>query len=193
VLPLVYRDPLAAALFFGTGAIWMASELSISIRKRGGTGENLDRGSRVWVVLLVAGGMAAALGLARLPFGQLGGCWPLVVGVVLALLGVAVRQWAVAVLGRFFTTAVEVQAGHRVVDHGPYAVVRHPSYSGCLMTVVGLSLALGSWLGCAVATVMAIIGFARRISVEERALSSHLGRAWTEYARRRKRLVPPFW
>jgi protein-S-isoprenylcysteine O-methyltransferase len=163
--PLVYREPLAIALFYGTSLVWMLSELRILHRNRGGTGEDLDRGSRVWVVLLIAVGLSAAFGLAWLPGGEVRGWWPVAVGLALALCGMALRRWAVTVLGRFFTTSVEVQPGHRVVDTGPYGVVRHPSYTGTLLTVVGVTLALGSWLSCLVATAFALAGLARRILV----------------------------
>jgi protein-S-isoprenylcysteine O-methyltransferase Ste14 len=191
--PLVYRDPVAIALFYGTYSVWMISELRILVRNRGGTGENLDRGSRIWVVLLVVIGMSAASGLAWLPVGHIPGWWPVIAGTVLALSGIAVRQWAVATLGAFFTTSVEVQVGHRVIDSGPYALLRHPSYSGALLTVIGVSLMFANVFGCLVAVTFALAGFAQRIRVEEHALASRLGPAWTAYSRTRRRLIPLLW
>jgi protein-S-isoprenylcysteine O-methyltransferase Ste14 len=191
--PLVYHDPRAIVPFYGTSLVWMLSELRILHQNRGGTGEDLDRGSRVWVVLLIAVGLIAASALAWLPAGQIPGWWPVPAGLALAVCGIALRGWAVAVLGRFFTTSVEVQPGHRVVDSGPYAVVRHPSYTGTLLTVVGVTVALGSWLSCLVATGFACAGLVRRIVVEEDALAGHLGSAWTAFASRRKRLIPLVW
>ncbi len=190
---LVDRDPLAAGLYYATMALWILSELRIMVRNRGGTGEDLDRGSRVWVVLLVSAGMVAASGLARLTVARVDGLWPVLVGVGLALSGVALRYWAVATLGSFFTTAVEVQADHHVVAAGPYALLRHPSYSGALLTVVGMSLALGSVLGCAAAVCLALAGLAQRIRVEEQALASRLGAPWAAYAQAHKRLIPLVW
>jgi protein-S-isoprenylcysteine O-methyltransferase len=191
--PVVDTAPLAVVLFSATSLAWLVSELRIMVRNRGGSGENLDQGSRVWVVGLVCAGMSAALGLAWVPGAQIFGWWPLIAGVALAVAGITVRQWSVATLGSFFTTSVEVQADHRIIDSGPYAVVRHPSYAGGLLTVIGLSLALGSWLSCLVAAACALAGFARRISVEERALAAHLGSEWTVFARTRKRLIPLLW
>ncbi len=189
----MYREPIAIALFCATFAAWMVSELRIMTRHRGGSGENLDRGSRVWVVLLVAAGMGAALRLAQLDAGRIPGWSPVIVGVALAVAGIALRQWSVATLGGFFTTAVEVQPGHRIIENGPYARLRHPSYTGALLTVVGLALALGSWLSCVVAALCALAGLVQRILVEERALASRLGPAWDGFARTRKRLIPFVW
>ena len=71
--------------------------------------------------------------------------WPVfVVGLVLMWSGIVVRQWAIALLGRFFTVDVRVQSGQTVVDGGPYRWVRHPSYSGMILTLVGIGLALGN-------------------------------------------------
>jgi protein-S-isoprenylcysteine O-methyltransferase len=191
--PLVFAEPLAIAFFYATYIPWTLSELRVLSRNRGGTGENYDRGSRVWVVLLVGLGLIAASGLAWAPVGQVHGWWPVSVGLALGICGIALRQWAVATLGRFFTTSVEVQPGHRVIDTGPYATVRHPSYSGTLLTVVGLTFALGNWLSCLVATAFAFAGLAQRIAVEEQALAAHLGSDWTAFAVRRKRLIPLIW
>jgi protein-S-isoprenylcysteine O-methyltransferase Ste14 len=63
----------------------------------------------------------------------------------LIAIGIAIRQWAVVVLGRYFTTDVRVHGGQTVVETGPYRWVRHPSYTGMLITFVGIGLALGNW------------------------------------------------
>ncbi len=191
--PLVSLSPIATALFGATVLGWWVSELRIMVRNRGGTGENLDRGSRVWVVALVAGGTAAAFGLAWHGLGRIDGWLPVVVGLPLALCGIALRAWAVATLGSFFTTAVEVQRDHRLIEDGPYRRLRHPSYTGTLLTVVGVTLALGSWLGCVVGTSLAVTGLVQRVLVEERALSLRLGTSWKTFAGSRKRLIPMVW
>jgi protein-S-isoprenylcysteine O-methyltransferase len=191
--PVVYRAPVAIAAFHATLLVWALSELRIMVRNRGGTGENLDRGSRVWVVALVAAGTAAAFALAWRGAGRVDGWWAVAVGLLLAICGIALRAWSVATLGAFFTTSVEVQRDHRIIEGGPYRLLRHPSYTGALLTVVGVTLALGSWLGCVVATVLCVAGLVQRIRVEERALAARLGPAWEVFARSRRRLIPMVW
>ncbi|HSP65587.1 MAG TPA: isoprenylcysteine carboxylmethyltransferase family protein [Candidatus Deferrimicrobium sp.] len=191
--PLVYRSAAAAAVVAVTVLLWWVSELRIAVRNRGGTGENLDRGSRLWVVALVAAGTATAFWLARREIGIVQGWWPIAVGILLAMCGIALRAWSVATLGAFFTTAVEVQPHHRIVDDGPYRLLRHPSYTGALVTVVGVTLALGSWPGCLAATGLTVAGLVQRIVVEERALAVRLGPAWGAFARSRRRLIPMVW
>jgi protein-S-isoprenylcysteine O-methyltransferase len=191
--PLVEISPPAAAFYYGTFGLWWITEMRVNIRNHGGRGENLDRGSRFWVVLLIGAGIGAAFVLAGAPVAQIPGWLPVIAGIAIAVTGVALRQWSVATLGSFFTTSVEVQSDHRIVTRGPYAVLRHPSYTGLLIIVAGLTLALGSWLSCLVATALATAGVARRIAVEESALASHLGPDWTAFARTRKRLIPMVW
>jgi protein-S-isoprenylcysteine O-methyltransferase len=93
-------------------------------------------------------------------------------------------------LGRFFTYDVAVQAGQGIVEAGPYRYIRHPSYTGALVTLVGLGLALGNW--AALLTILACMGiaYAYRISVEEAALIAALGEPYKQYMRRTRRLIP---
>lgn len=81
---------------------------------------------------------------------------------------------------------------HRVVDTGPYAVVRHPMYTGLLILMVGLGLWLGSLAG-ALATALPASVLAARILVEERVLRDGMP-AYSLYAQRvRARLLPGLW
>jgi protein-S-isoprenylcysteine O-methyltransferase Ste14 len=87
---------------------------------------------------------------------------------------------------------VQTERGHRVVSSGPYAVVRHPMYSGGVVFFVGAALLLGSWWGVAMSPVFAVL-FAVRAGIEERALIDGLP-GYAEYTTRvRYRLVPGLW
>ncbi|TMK34849.1 MAG: hypothetical protein E6G58_10735 [Actinobacteria bacterium] len=59
------------------------------------------------------------------------------VGLGIASSGVVLRTWAIVTLGRFFTDDVTIQPGHRVVTAGPYRWVRHPSFTGGLVGLLG--------------------------------------------------------
>ena len=67
-----------------------------------------------------------------------------VTGTVLVAGGLALRLWAIRTLGRWFTSTVMVQDGQTVVESGPYRVLRHPSYTGALLTALGVTIALAS-------------------------------------------------
>ncbi len=106
------------------------------------------------------------------------------------LSGVALRWYCAAILGKYFTFDVAIQGGHTLVEAGPYRYIRHPSYTGALLTLFGFGLALGNW--AALVAPMACLGFAYtyRIPVEENALASALGESYKQYVKRTWRLVP---
>jgi protein-S-isoprenylcysteine O-methyltransferase Ste14 len=77
-----------------------------------------------------------------------------------------------------------------VVQSGPYRYIRHPSYTGALITLAGLGLALGNWLGLLALLGCMTIAYGYRIKVEEAALVAALGEPYRLYMARTRRLVP---
>ena len=156
----------------------------------------MDRGSLLVVVAFiyagVGGGFALAGGVHSAAIAD--GRWPLfVLGLVLMSAGIAIRQWAVVLLGRFFTIDVRVHPGQAVVERGPYRWVRHPSYTGMILTFIGIGLALGNWAALAVLAVVPTVGLLVRIRFEERALLDGLGEPYRRFAANRPRLFPGVW
>ena len=94
----------------------------------------------------------------------------------------------------FAAPVVKVQAerGHRVIDTGPYAWVRHPMYGGAVLYFIAMALLLGSWWGVAMAPLFFIL-FAIRAGIEERALLEGLPGYADYVARVRYRLLPGIW
>lgn len=95
---------------------------------------------------------------------------------------------------RFFSPVIRIQGerGHQVVDHGPYAVIRHPGYLGMLMFAPLASLAVGSLWALIPATVYCLL-ISRRVVVEDRFLRAHLA-GYEQYAGRvRHRVIPGVW
>jgi protein-S-isoprenylcysteine O-methyltransferase len=86
----------------------------------------------------------------------------------------AIRWAAILTLGRFFTVDVAVHPGHRVIDRGPYRHVRHPSYSGLLLALLGVGLSLGDGAALLVLLGPCLAGLWWRISEEEKALRKAL-------------------
>jgi protein-S-isoprenylcysteine O-methyltransferase Ste14 len=111
------------------------------------------------------------------------------VGIVLMIAGIALRAYAVHALGRSFTLTVATESGQQVMDRGPYRLVRHPSYSGSLITILGVLVACASPLAL-LALVPSLLGYAYRIRVEEEVLSKNLGEAYRSYRRRTRSLIP---
>jgi len=109
--------------------------------------------------------------------------------VALVLAGVVFAWWARIHLGRLWSGSVTLKAGHRVVDTGPYRLVRHPIYTGILLAILGTAAAKGTlWglLGAAVVT----LGLWMKARAEERWLSQELGGAYDGYKQRVPMLLP---
>jgi protein-S-isoprenylcysteine O-methyltransferase Ste14 len=159
-------------------------------------GEHRDRGSYLLIIVCVSAGLVGAgLVAGAVTSAELSAIrWPLFgAGIALMLAGIVLRQWAVAMLGDSFTIVVRVREGQDVIDTGPYRFVRHPSYTGMLITFAGFGLALGNWISILCAIVVPLIGIVVRIRVEERALLQGLGEPYRRFAQTRKRLVPRVW
>lgn len=103
--------------------------------------------------------------------------------------GLALRTWAVVLLGPWFTWNVTVQAGQQLVSRGPYRVVRHPSYTGALITFVASCVLLRSWVVAALAAVALTLAFLRRIRYEETLLVRTLP-GYDAYVSRTSRMLP---
>ncbi|MFN8549499.1 MAG: isoprenylcysteine carboxylmethyltransferase family protein [Candidatus Eisenbacteria bacterium] len=182
--------PLLFALvgFFG------ASEVVLAIRRsaRRERARSEDRGSVHLLRIVIALSLSAALAFSFAPIGAIRMATGRVQLLALALLvlGLVVRWSAILTLGRYFTVEVAIQADHRLVEHGLYRHVRHPSYSGLLLAFLGLGFFLGNWFSLILVFVPNLLALAHRIGVEERALIAEMGGVYEEYRRRTKRLVP---
>jgi protein-S-isoprenylcysteine O-methyltransferase Ste14 len=111
------------------------------------------------------------------------------IGVVLYGLGGALRLWPVHVLGNRFSGLVAIQPGHELVTGGIYRHVRHPSYLGLLITVLGWGLAFRSGVGVLIAALH-LVPLVARMNAEERLLRSEFGEKYAAFCRRTSRLVP---
>ncbi|KAG1747637.1 hypothetical protein EDB19DRAFT_1826000 [Suillus lakei] len=75
--------------------------------------------------------------------------FPFMFGTALVVAGGLIRWWCYRTLGRFFTFQLSVRKGHHIVTTGPYAAIRHPSYTAGMMVVIGILVLHGSptsWL-----------------------------------------------
>ncbi len=119
--------------------------------------------------------------------------WLNLLGLVLIGSGYAFATWAL-VENRFFSGVVRIQTerGHVVCDSGPYQVVRHPGYSGNILALLGIVLALNS-LWTLIPAAAALIIAVTRTSLEDRTLQEELP-GYRDYAQRvRFRLLPGIW
>ena len=157
-----------------------------------GSGVREDRSNR-WVVAAfgVLGILDAYLPaytdrIDFLTFGGEGMRW---LGVLLYTVGGVLRLAPVFVLGRRFSGLVAIQPEHRLVTRGLYGIIRHPSYLGLFVLMLGWGLAFRSGVGVVIA-VLSLLVLLARIEAEERLLSETFGAEYAAYRARTSRLIP---
>jgi protein-S-isoprenylcysteine O-methyltransferase Ste14 len=116
--------------------------------------------------------------------------YTLIAGVLIFVAGFALRVRAIRILGRFFTFEIGIRSKHKIVEEGPYRYIRHPSYTGYLLLLLGMGVAYAS-LFSTLGTIMGALGFLLlRMKQEERMLIKHFGEPYRAYMKRTKRLIP---
>lgn len=116
--------------------------------------------------------------------------WCAGVGAAIFAMGTGVRTLAIRTLGENFTYALCIRKEHELVQKGLYRWIRHPSYTGTLLEVIGMMVAARSLAGLLVFLVSAGWLFTMRIEREERMLRGRFGQAYEAYMARTKRFVP---
>ena len=190
----IFPSELTGMLFGLIFALMLLSELVWAnvipaLRRYGAGMKKMDRGSVMLIdtclILMIIAGFGFPIeGIAMLPR------WAFYPGIALMAAGILLRQWCMALLGRYFTTTVGVKEGQPVIERGPYRLVRHPSYAGTFLMLTGAGIALQSWGAALIILLLLIVSYGYRIYVEEKALTSELGQAYTDYVKRTKRLIP---
>lgn len=175
---------------------WLITEIVRAIvrkaaERRGDRTAGVAGGS--WILFGVIGlsfflaNMSQLWSVPRLPLSLETRMWS---GIIVVVLGVAVRWQAVRTLGRFFTMNVAIRTGHEIVERGLYRWVRHPSYSGLLLSCLGVGIGLGNWASVMLALGGPALVVLYRICIEERILCESFPEEYPAYMRRTKRLVP---
>jgi protein-S-isoprenylcysteine O-methyltransferase Ste14 len=194
MLPVFAFNHIDFMILSMTYVLWIASEIVWTRSRRPAReAQRNDRYSGLVLMLCLWVGVSAAFVAAFAdPQFAIRPVRPLLfgLGVALMLAGMALRWYSIFVLGRYFTVVVAIQPGHTVVERGPYRFVRHPSYSGTLLTILGLGLALTNWVSVIAAVLLTALGYSYRIAVEERTLLAALGEPYRQYMKRTKRIIP---
>jgi protein-S-isoprenylcysteine O-methyltransferase Ste14 len=179
-------------------AVWVGWEIWLVVRdrKQGKGSTGADRGTRYLNFIAMIAGIGGAACTSAIPTTFFPGgrtettLW---IGIVIMAVGLLLRIWAVLTLGASFRTTVETHAQQKVVDHGPYRLIRHPSYTGLLLTCCGYGIAVQNWISLGLAVILPLIALVYRMHIEERVLSASIGQSYSEYMKRTKRLIPFLW
>ncbi len=197
MLPLIYTNAGATGLFLVACLAWNVPEMI-------GAFKQTARASRKEALVQDHGSMRILIGLLwfgialNLLFGWLFPTAALswhrtalfLVGVILIFLGVALRWYAIWMLGAYFTRDVAVSADQKVVQTGPYRYIRHPAYSGTFLTMLGVGLAMTNWASLMALLLCVFSGHLYRVHVEEKALIRAIGQPYIEYMRHTRRFIP---
>lgn len=115
------------------------------------------------------------------------------VSLVVMILGLALRTWAVYTLGSYFTMHLSIQKEHKIIRSGPYKYLRHPSYAGAFLIYAGIPVFLHTWFALIAAVVILPVAWLRRIHYEEKLLIEEFGEEYKSYCRAVKRIIPGLW
>ena len=117
------------------------------------------------------------------------GYGPFWLGAAVTVAGLLFAVWAREHLGRNWSRSVTIKEGHELITTGPYAVVRHPIYTGILGGFLGMAIAISQVRGFIV--VVLIFGvFWLKFRMEEKWMRSQFGETYATYAQRTAALVP---
>jgi len=175
------------------GVSFGLSEAGLAVVKRS-RDDSIDADRSTVFLLWITISAAITAGIIashRIPAAALGARQALFwTGCALFAAGIVLRWYSILYLGRFFTVNVAIHSRHEIIDTGPYRHIRHPSYSGALLAVLGLALCLANWASLLLIMVPILAAFAHRMSIEEAALADAIGSPYTKYMQRTRRLAP---
>lgn len=115
--------------------------------------------------------------------------WCFWVGVAMTTAGLLFSAWGRRHLGSNWSQSVTIKQDHELITSGPYALVRHPIYTGLLLGFLGSAVARGEWRGLlAVALVFGTLW--QKLKREEKWMRAEFGEPYEAYSRRVAALVP---
>jgi protein-S-isoprenylcysteine O-methyltransferase Ste14 len=174
-------------------AAFAIGEFSQAVKRRRGASRADVHGEVVFRVVFFAGILMLPLSRTLVPEAALDGVGPFALGAFVGWLGLLLRWWSFATLGRYFTTVVRVTADQTIVSAGPYRVLRHPGYTGLLAAFLGCGLMLGNWAGTCACSLLISTAVVYRLLREEHTMIDAWGDRYRDFARHRARLVPFVW
>ncbi|ANH84069.1 hypothetical protein A8C56_19585 [Niabella ginsenosidivorans] len=160
-------------------------------RARSADQQNEDKYSLavIWIVIIAA--IMAAVYISSHVAAPLSATnTPAYVGLGLLLLGMLLRFWVIASLGRFFTTNVTIRQNHALKTDGFYKYIRHPAYAASLLSFMGFGISLNNGVALVVVITAVGLAFYNRIRIEEKLLMKHFGQQYIAYMKHTWRLVP---
>src|SRR5579863_7100289 len=117
------------------------------------------------------------------------GYWPFWLGAAITVAGLLFAVWAREHLGSNWSRSVTIKQGHELITTGPYAVVRHPIYTGILAGFLGMAIAISEVRGF-LAFALIFLALWLKLRMEEQWMRAQFGETYANYARHTAALVP---
>jgi protein-S-isoprenylcysteine O-methyltransferase Ste14 len=102
----------------------------------------------------------------------------------------SIRLIAIKTLNTHFTYAVKILDNHQLITSGIYKYIRHPSYSGQLLIILGSGIAFSNYVSIVIIFIPFFLAVLYRISIEETVLMNYFTDAYLEYRKKTKLLIP---
>jgi protein-S-isoprenylcysteine O-methyltransferase Ste14 len=173
--------------------LWVGSEITLSkIKHSQSTDTRFDKSSLsiLWVTIAIFTSIGVLFGFQQTGYFGNGSYLFPIAGLVCIVIGLLIRWIAIFSLKRQFTVDVSITQDHRIIRSGIYRFVRHPSYSGSLLSFFGLGLYFTNYISMLIIFVPICLAFLYRIHIEEKALISNFGDEYIKYCASTKRLIP---
>jgi protein-S-isoprenylcysteine O-methyltransferase Ste14 len=185
-------------LCYVTFALWGIGETALGFFKRASMDPALKDTSSLSQKIIING--ALLIGISFTVWSRIAGfhlfdfpgkhaLWQLP-GLFLLIVGISIRWNAISTLGRFFSINLTIQENHTIIERGLYKHLRHPSYTGSILSFLGFGLSMTTWPSLFFLTIIPLGTFIHRISVEEAMLEKKFGEQYKEYRNRTKKLIP---
>lgn len=111
------------------------------------------------------------------------------IALLLVIAGVALAIWSRVILGRNWSSVVQIKRDHELIEAGPYRYIRHPIYTGILLAFIGTAMREGD-VRVIFAVLILFASFWRKLRMEERLLGETFGDAYAAYRQRTRALIP---
>ncbi|HEX7414717.1 MAG TPA: isoprenylcysteine carboxylmethyltransferase family protein [Bacteroidia bacterium] len=176
-----------------TYIVWVLSEIILNRLARSGKSDKqgADKHTElyVWLSIIISITIASFM-LVYFPFPIFGTQQFQLIGISVIIVGILIRLLAIKQLGRFFTVNVTIRENHQLMQSGFYKYLRHPSYTGALLSFLGLGLILNNWFSLAIVFLSILSTFIYRMNIEEKVLTEQFGKQYLDYISKTKRLIP---
>lgn len=155
-----------------------------------------DKGTTLLILLVASMGFLCSIfewAVFRYPLANSAWNVLMIIGMIFIVMGLGLRLYSIRSLGRNFAATVQIKKEQELITNGIYSYLRHPSYTGAWLMLMGFGIFLNSFLGSLLMGIGLLFAYRKRISAEESSLIQAFGQRYLEYQRTTYRMLPRIW